>query len=52
MSNREFKIKLPDEPIGVLEHKATHSCVSVYHKINWFRRMMLKLCFDFNYKKL
>lgn len=47
-----FKIKLPDSPIGELIHRPTHSSIAVYHKINWFRRIMLKLYFDLDYRKL
>lgn len=52
MIDETFNVKLPPKPIGQLEHEPTHSVISVYHKINWFRRIMLKLCFDLDYRKL
>lgn len=42
-----------DKPksIGYLYHEATNSTIPVYHKINIFKRLMLKLCFGIKYIK-
>lgn len=39
------------EPIGYLEHEATHSCISVYKKINAFQAFMMRICFGLKYIK-
>lgn len=38
-------------PIGYLEHEPTKAQISVYSKIRWFKRLMLKWCFGLKYVK-
>lgn len=45
------KIKVT-EIIGYLEHKPSKLSIAVYEPIGWFKRMMLRLCFGFEYHKL
>lgn len=40
------------KPIGYIEHKPTHTNISVYETIGWFKRMMLRLCFGLEYHKI
>ena len=40
-----------NKPIGYLRHRPTNSVFSVYKKINWFQRIMIKLCFGLEYVK-
>lgn len=40
------------EPIGYIVHKPTKSTFGVYHPIGWFRKMMLRLCFGLEYRKV
>lgn len=42
-------VKSP-KPIGYLIHKPTHSYISVFTKIGWFRRLMIRICFDIQYR--
>ena len=37
------------EPMGYFEHKPTHSSISVYEKIGWFKRLMIDWCFGLKY---
>lgn len=39
------------KPIGRLEHKPTLSCIPVYYKIGWFRRLMLNWCLGLKYQE-
>lgn len=41
-----------NKPIAYMKHKPTNSRISVYKKINWFQRIMFKLCFGFEYIKI
>lgn len=47
----ECKIQLPPKPIGYLNipYVATH--VSVFTKISWFKKKMLKYFFGITYEK-
>lgn len=38
------------QPIGYLQHDATHSKISVFKHINWFQRRMLYWCFGLKYE--
>lgn len=38
-------------PIGHLKHEPTGAQISVYSKIGWFKRLMLKWCFGLKYVK-
>lgn len=40
-----------DHPIGWLEHKPTDTRIGVYKPIGWFKRLMLRWCFGFEYIK-
>lgn len=40
------------EPIGYIVHKPTKSYFGVYHPIGWFRKMMLRLFFGLEYRKV
>lgn len=40
------------EPIGYIVHKPTESAFGVYHPIGWFKKMMLRLCFGLEYRKV
>lgn len=44
------KIAVPT-PIDYLEHEPTKAQISVYSKIGWFKRLMLKWCFGLRYVK-
>ena len=44
-----YTICPPPKPIGYLIHKPTMSNIMVYHKINWFHKLMFKLCFGLKY---
>ena len=37
------------EPIGYLEHKPTHTNIAIYKPIGWFKRFMIRWCFDLHY---
>lgn len=50
-SSQYGKIEFP-KAIGYLVHEATMSQISVYHKINWFRRLCIRVCFGLKYKPL
>lgn len=39
-------------PVGQLVHKYTHTRFCVYHKIGWFKKIMLKICFGLKYEKI
>ena len=39
-----------NEPVGYLRHEATRTCISVYKKINFFQRWMLRICFGLRYE--
>ena len=41
-----------EKPIAHLVHKQTNTCLSVYSKIGWFKRLMLRLCFGLKYEKI
>lgn len=40
-----------EKPIGYLEHKPTHSNIAVYKPIGWFKQLMIRWCFGFEYKE-
>ena len=46
------KEKWFDEPIAYLCHKPTHSKIAVFHKINFWQRWWIKICFGLKYEKL
>lgn len=46
----QSKIEVPQE-IGWLKHEQTKTSIAVFSKINWFQRMMLRLCFGLIYIK-
>ena len=48
--DQEMNIKI-DKPIGYFYHKPTKVNIAVYKPINWFRRMMIKMCFGLEYKE-
>lgn len=37
-------------PCGYLEHKPTRTNIAVFHKIGWFKKYMLNICFGLKYK--
>ena len=49
IDNTNYAISLPPKPIGYLKHKPTMCSIMVYHKINWFHKLMFKLCFGLKY---
>lgn len=50
MEYKQKGIEIP-KAIGYLSHKPTHSQISVYHHIGWFKRIMIKVCFGLEYEK-
>lgn len=44
-------IEIPN-PIGFLVHKETKTRIAVYKSVNWFRKLMFKLCFGLIYEKI
>ena len=45
-----YKIQMPPEPIGYLEHEESMTRIPVFKCIGWFRRRMLRWCFGLKYK--
>ena len=43
-------VQMP-KTIGYLEHEETKTRIPVYKRIGWFRRCMLRWCFEVKYKK-
>ncbi len=39
-------------PVASLHHKATHTVIHVYKRMNWFQRIMIRWCFGLEYRKL
>ena len=54
MENDDFtrRIYWQEKPIAHLVHEQTKICLSVYSKIGWFKRLMLRLCFGLKYEKI
>lgn len=46
----QSKIEVPQE-IGYLKHEQTKTSIAVFSKINWFQRLMIRLCFGLKYVK-
>lgn len=46
---KKYVIKSPTQPIGFLYHKPTMTNIFIYKKINWFQRLMLRICFGLEY---
>lgn len=46
----QSKIEVPQE-IGWLKHEQTKTSIAVFSKINWFQRLMIRLCFGLKYVK-
>lgn len=36
-------------PIGCLRHDPTTISIMVYKKMNWFHKLMIRICFGLNY---
>lgn len=47
MSDYGFYYK--QKPIGWLEHKPTNTRLEIFQPIGWFKKLMLKWCFGFEY---
>jgi len=53
----QMGVKVPDlvqtlpKPIGYLEHEETKTRISVFKRIGWFHRCMLRWCFGVKYTK-
>lgn len=47
----DYKKLICPEPMGYLEHKATHSRIPVYKKINAFQALMMRVCFGLKFHK-
>ena len=50
-NNSTVHLSIENKPIGYLRHRPTNSVFGVYKKINWFQRIMIKLCFGLEYVK-
>lgn len=46
------RIKQPTKEVGYLVHVPTRTILSVYKKMDPFRKFMLKLCFDLKYEEI
>lgn len=46
------RIIQPTKAVGYLVHVPTRTAISVYKKIDPFRKFMLKFCFDLKYEEI
>lgn len=52
MVKTEVFLAKPPKEVGYLVHEPTHTSISVFKRIDPFRRLMIRLCFNLKYEEL